>query len=534
MLLVFVAGTVAVTALCATAVRVDRANERELLRQRADEAATALRAVLPVFQVPLSSAAAVATETGADAEAFERVVGGFLAPDGLIQSASLWEVTDGIVRRLVVAGAPAQLATLPPQEQHAELVSGAGGLHLVDLTSLPVRTVGFAVSTEADGRSLIAYLESQLPEDPTALDLTGSAFDDLDYAVYLEQVEPEHLLLATTRSLPLDRSPATVEVPWGDGTLHLVFTPRTDLGGRTLALLPWLIAGVGGLLVVAFTWLTARLQRAIDTTAELAAENEVLYLEQRTVARTLQRDLLPPALPAHPAVELAECYQAGVTGIDVGGDWYDAIVVDDTHLLLTVGDVSGQGLPAATVMMSLRTAIRAYGVDGDGPAEILTKLNRLLDVRTDAHFATIVCASVDLTTGRVVLASAGHPPPVLASGGATTLVGVRPGFPIGVQAESTYEEVEVDLGIGDVLVAFTDGLYERRGELVDDGIARVQREVGELWALPLAEVVDRLASALEASAAPDDTAVLALRMRALAHQGADAGAVVSPSAPAPA
>jgi serine phosphatase RsbU (regulator of sigma subunit) len=104
---------------------------------------------------------------------------------------------------------------------------------------------------------------------------------------------------------------------------------------------------------------------------------------------------------------------------------------------------------------------------------------------------------------------------VVASGGVATLVPVRPGFPIGVQATSAYQEVEVDLGVTDVLVAFTDGLYERRGELVDDGIARVQRQVATRWDEPLDDLVQHLTEALEAAEAPDDTAVLALRLVAL-------------------
>jgi serine phosphatase RsbU (regulator of sigma subunit) len=513
---VLLVGAIAVAALALTVQSVERDRERELLRQRAQEAATALGAVLPIFQLPLSSALAVAEETGGSAASFERVVGGFLAPGQLVSSASLWRVApEGTPLPTVVLGRPSQLGALEPVDR-GRILDGApaGQLDIIDLTGRPVRALGIALASGPDGSGVrtVAYLEVRLPADPTEIDLTGDAFDDLDYAVYLNDARrPTSVLSATTTDLPLPRSAEQVEVPWGTATMQLVFVPKDDLGGGLLSRLPWLILGLGGVLVVAFAWLAHRLQAATAASAALADRNEELFVEQRTLARTLQRDLLPAALPLAPSIQLAHEYQSGVAGMDIGGDWYDAVLIDDDQqLLFTVGDVSGQGLPAATIMISLRMAIRAWASEGDDPAAILRKVNRLLDVRADGHFATIVCGCLDLRDGRLRLVSAGHPPPVvLEPDRPARLLQAPVGLPVGVGADP-YEALEVVLAPGTTLVAFTDGLYERRGEVVDDGMERVRAELEAGRHLPLAELVARLTSELAAADAPDDTAVLAV------------------------
>ena len=115
----------------------------------------------------------------------------------------------------------------------------------------------------------------------------------------------------------------------------------------------------------------------------IAEENRRLYSEQRTIAQTLQHALLPEALPKIQGVETGARYEAGVEGVDIGGDWYDLIALDDHRLLLVVGDVSGRGVRAAATMASLRYAIHAYAAQNDPPATILTKLSKLVNVGSD-------------------------------------------------------------------------------------------------------------------------------------------------------
>lgn len=511
-LVVLLVGVLATAALAAWADAAHRSNEAAVLDQRADDAVQALSAVLPLLQVPLSSGLAVAEEADDPARAFERSVARFVGPGRLMASASLWQRTADGPELLASVGATSTLESLGSAEQdrHLDRVPGSG-IGVLDLTSAERRAVGFAGVGGIDP-SLVAYLEAPIPDDPTELDLTGNAFDDLDIEVHLgTERTPDRLLFATTADLPLPADAPTRTIPWGDAELLLAFSPRGDLSDPLLVDLPMAIAITGLSLAVFFTLLALRLERSKRAADEIADVTTGLYLEQRVVAHRLQHDLLPDPLPTHPGVRLASRYEAGTDGIEIGGDWYDVVPVDDDHVLFSVGDVSGQGLPAASIMVALRAGIRAYAVEGHGPADILRKLGRLLDVRADGHFATVLCGCVHVGTSEVVLATAGHPPPVLTSARRTELVELEVGYPVGVSSSATYEERVIAITPEDTLVAFTDGLFERRGERVDDALRRVEQTVRRLDGLPLDELVQRLVLELGASSAPDDTAVLALR-----------------------
>src|SRR5262249_28511082 len=145
-------------------------------------------------------------------------------------------------------------------------------------------------------------------------------------------------------------------------------------------------------------YLVRRREHAEHLTSQLeltAEENRSIYAEQRHVAETLQRSLMPRVLPAARGLEIAGRYEAGVAGTEVGGDWYDVVPVSPTRLLFAVGDVSGRGLEAAATMASLRYAIRAYALDGSEPAEVLHKLTSMLTVGRSGLFATVVCGMID-------------------------------------------------------------------------------------------------------------------------------------------
>lgn len=511
---VLVIGLVATAGLAFLSADAQAGNERSLLQQRADEATTTLATVLPIFQLPIGSAAAVIGESNASGESFERVVGGFVSPDGLIQSATLW-IDDGSgPEPLHTVGEASVLSQLTADQIAAQLdTAPADGVTTVDLTEEPERALGFVQAVDEGDARYYVHLEARLPDDPTSFDLTQGAFDDLDYAVYVgERAAPQQLLFASTRDLPIDDGDAEVStVPFADGQLLVVLTAKGRLGDPLLAQLPWVIAVVGLALTAAFALLTQRMQSAADTAARLAAENAELYAEQHGVAKTLQQSLLPSNLAVHPQISSAHRYEAGVDGIEIGGDWYDAVLVGD-RVLITVGDVSGRGLPAATVMATMRLSFRAYATQGDGPAAILERLNSLLDVRVDGHFATILCASIDLRTLQLTAATAGHPPPVILDDGQATLLAMHPGYPVGVQRGLGYEETTVSLSPGALLVAYTDGLFERRGETVDQGLERVRHCVETLGDLALDDVVERITGDLRTWESADDTALLAVKI----------------------
>jgi serine phosphatase RsbU (regulator of sigma subunit) len=224
------------------------------------------------------------------------------------------------------------------------------------------------------------------------------------------------------------------------------------------------------------------------------------------VAQTLQHALLPGTLPVFAGLELAVRYVPGVDGVDVGGDWYDVIDVGDGKVMLIVGDVSGRGLRAATVMAALRYAIRAYAADGDSPDLILLKLSKLINVG-DGHFATVLCGLVDVAERRITFANAGHPSPLLITGATAELVSTKVGVPVGVEANG-YPTVTVNIPPHAILMAFTDGLFERRGESPDVGLARLRD--ASIGYESLSDLLDGVLHSLTPDGGNDDTAILAV------------------------
>jgi serine phosphatase RsbU (regulator of sigma subunit) len=241
----------------------------------------------------------------------------------------------------------------------------------------------------------------------------------------------------------------------------------------------------------------------------LAEENERLYVEQRNIAGTLQRALLPE-VPNLAGVEVAARYVPGVAGIDVGGDWYDVIRCDGNRLVFVVGDVSGRGLRAATTMASLRYATRAYVAQGDGPAAVLAKLGQLLDFDEDHQFATVVTGAVDGTERRVTLASAGHLSPLLVTGSDARFLEVPVNTPVGITANGPVRETCFTLPDGATLIGFTDGLVERRGEHLDVSLERLRQAASGVRG-PVESLLDHLASVLIPAGAADDVVILGLR-----------------------
>ena len=151
----------------------------------------------------------------------------------------------------------------------------------------------------------------------------------------------------------------------------------------------------------------------------IAMDNARLYMTQREAAETLQHSLLPEQLPHVPTVALAATYQAS-TGTEVGGDWYDVLTLPDGKLGVVMGDVVGRGIRAAAVMGQLRSALRAYAVEGLQPAELLDRLNALfVGLNLSDQMATVIYGIFDVDNGTLRVANAGHPPPLLVSASGT-------------------------------------------------------------------------------------------------------------------
>jgi serine phosphatase RsbU (regulator of sigma subunit) len=327
------------------------------------------------------------------------------------------------------------------------------------------------------------YAESvPLPANRRSKFQSSSTFADLHYALYLgNQQRPEDLLVTDLNTLPMTGQTASISIPFGSNSFTFIVSAKQSLVGSFPQRLPWLIAIVGVLLSIGAALLTLRLiqrrnhaERLATSLEQIADENRRLYSEQRTIAQTLQHALLPEVLPKIRGVETGARYEAGVEGVDIGGDWYDLIALDDHRLLLVVGDVSGRGLRAAATMASLRYAIHAYAAQNDPPEIILTKLSKLVSVGSSGQLATILCALVDVQAHTLTVTSAGHLPPLLISDGTGTFIKGAVGVPIGVNTSATYTSTAVSTPRAATLLAFTDGLVERRGESIDAGLERLQ------------------------------------------------------------
>jgi anti-sigma regulatory factor (Ser/Thr protein kinase) len=235
-----------------------------------------------------------------------------------------------------------------------------------------------------------------------------------------------------------------------------------------------------------------------------------------TMAEALQRSLLPGRLPEIAGLASSARYVAGPTDAQVGGDWYDLIELRDGRAGIAIGDVVGSGLDAAAKMARLQNALRVYAVDGLRPSLALERMNDFAREAAGGPVATVLYGVVDPESGRMNLASAGHPPPlVIGPQGDAWFAEGSAGNPLGVTRFPVYEESTISLQPGATVVLYTDGLIERPGASLDEGLdwlrgfaAGISGGLDDLCSMLLR------ASSREASQA-DDVALLAVRLESV-------------------
>jgi hypothetical protein len=208
----------------------------------------------------------------------------------------------------------------------------------------------------------------------------------------------------------------------------------------------------------------------IASLASRAAVRAAVYSSDHQSAELLQRAYLPTALSPMAGLSFASRYLPAGQPVAVGGDWYDVVPVSDGAVAVIIGDVAGHGLRAAAVMASLRAALRAFTTVDPGPATILARLNDYTCLFKPDTFATAFVGIVDTARERLRYARAGHPPPLLvARNGATELLDDALGPPLGLSG-AEYEQNDRKFPPGTSLVAYTDGLIERRNESLETGL----------------------------------------------------------------
>ncbi len=518
-IIVVLIGLVITATVTWTAWTLNRHNEHRLLEVQTRQAAAVLGSTILALQNPLSTALQIEAATGGSTQQFDTFASTYVGPNRPFVSAVMWR-TDGTTWQ-PVAQVGAKPLMDPSSEQARALVSRALTSPTFVVASvpatLPVR-IGYALGDPQDPTTVI-YAERAIPANRVVPVENGAAFSDLDFATYLGSTT-DLSTLATT-DLPLDQLPITgvterVSVPFGDSHLTLVAAPRGALGGALGGVLPWVFL-VGGTLLTTgaalVTYQLARRRRRAEqdagTIAGLYGQLDGLYGEQRSIAETLQRALLPQRNPSIASLEIGSRYLAGTDGVEIGGDWFSLTEIDDHRFAFAVGDVSGKGVAAAAIMARLRFTIRAYLLEGHPPDVVLGMCSRQLNVNRDGHLATVLVGMGDTESGIITLANAGHLDPLLFSGEDARFIATRVGLPLGV-APSSYAATTVQLATGATLVAFTDGLVERRGESIDEGLERLLRATdGRLPAVD--GLLDGLTATLGTGGAHDDVAVLAFR-----------------------
>ncbi len=316
-------------------------------------------------------------------------------------------------------------------------------------------------------------------------------------------------IAAERRAVILDHVDHTTvlnPILWSKGIRSMMGVPMVA-GGRVIGVLH-----VGSLTPRQFTSHDVQLlQLAADRAA--AAVQSITAQADRVAAAALQRSLVPSALPVVPGAEMAGRYVPGSGA--VGGDWYDVFTLPSGELCVVIGDVAGSGLAAAVIMGRMRSALRAYALETRDPAEVLARLDRKMLHFEPNAMATVLYAVIDPALDRMHVASAGHFPPVLAAPGqAAELADVPAGMLIGILPEAQRPVSTVKIPPGALLCFFTDGLVERPGEVIDDGLARLCRAL-------VAELPDMACSAVMGALvgnepARDDIALLMIRTPAAA------------------
>ncbi|GHB65804.1 hypothetical protein GCM10010377_65750 [Streptomyces viridiviolaceus] len=228
----------------------------------------------------------------------------------------------------------------------------------------------------------------------------------------------------------------------------------------------------------------------------------------------LQRQLLPRRLPKLPGAVAVARYLPSTAGLELGGDWYDVIPLPDNHVALVIGDVQGHSAGAATLMGQMRTALRAYAVEGHPPDVVVSHANRLLtDMGTDL-FATCAYVDLDMEEGSAWCVRAGHLPPVLRHpDGATEIAEVEGGPPLGVVAQADFPMSPLRLRPGTLIALTTDGLVESPGADIDDGMDRFAHALAASDPAHLGLVADALLGNARRS---DDVALLLVRYDGMA------------------
>ena len=488
-------------------------NEQRLLALQTRLTADAIATTEPLYVADhLGGAASLAAATNGQTAVFRNTMSDSMTAGGPFASASLWRITANTPRLIATVATVGGKPLLAPGSARAAAIirqaAASKSFVVAEVTDPDALRLGYAISASGSYGTFIAYSEEPLPASRRIAEPASSPIAQLNLAVYLGRSQTSAALLETDSAapLPLRGTTFTSTIPFGSTVLTITTSPRSSLSGPDSAFLPWAIAAGGLVLTLLAMLLTERLTRRRESAERLTEQVEQLYVEQRSVAQTLQRALLPAQMPMIPGMQIAVRYLPGTAGVDVGGDWYDVVPLAEGRFVFVIGDVSGRGVRAAAVMASLHYASRAYAFEGHPPAAILSQLRPLLQLDRDGNFATVLCGLVDVQAHEVILASAGHPPPLVVGEVHADFAGVEPGRPIGIAEPALSRSATAKIPAQGILLAYTDGLIERRRESPDTGMSRLAAAAVR-ESSSLEELLDGIVAELTGDSPNDDIAL---------------------------
>jgi serine phosphatase RsbU (regulator of sigma subunit) len=247
-------------------------------------------------------------------------------------------------------------------------------------------------------------------------------------------------------------------------------------------------------------------------TRGLLADSEQRAAEEHELALQLQRAIMPSGVRvlATAGVDIAVRCLPAKPGFLVAGDWYDALQLPGGDLLFVVGDIAGHGMEAVTGMVTARNALRGLAVTCADPGELIGKLNYMTCLFAEDVTGTVICGRYSPRSRMLRWARAGHLPPVLVRDGTATVQPMPEGMLLGVQPETEYEQLYLQLRGNDTLLFYTDGLIERRAASISDALTEFAAA-----AVPADPDLDALASRILAGAVSDtgdDACLLAVRI----------------------
>lgn len=249
---------------------------------------------------------------------------------------------------------------------------------------------------------------------------------------------------------------------------------------------------------------------SVATQIGQALVRAALFEREHRLAQRLQMSLLPE-LASHDAIQVAARYSPGSDLVAVGGDWYDLFPLPDGRIGLAIGDVAGHGLAEAAIMAQLRNALRAFALKGESPGPVLTQMDRFLCTYVPTRTATLCYLVFDPQVGSLEWANAGHLPPLLVrSDGELTFL-TEHSFLLGTGIERKRATEATNVSPGSTLLLYTDGLVERRHEVLDEGLRFLAELASEVYELEPDMLCRILVDHREKEPHPDDRALMVVR-----------------------